>query len=207
MRVKICGLTRLEDAVLAENLGAWALGFIFYPKSVRHITRGAAREIVPQLKTPAIGVFVNQTAAALEIVKETPLRGLQLHGDETPDDCRHVRDNFGGLLIKAFRLRQTADLANIPAYHGLVDYILIDAAVEGHYGGSGVLADQSLAVAAKEFEIPVILAGGLNPGNAAAALHAVQPYAMDVASGVEAAPGIKDPEKMAALFAAAGGLT
>jgi len=207
MHVKICGLTRLEDALLAENLGAWALGFIFYPKSVRHVTRDAARTIVPQLKTPAIGVFVNQTAEALEIVKDTPLRGLQLHGDETPDDCRHVRDNFGGLLIKAFRLRETADLAKIPAYHGIVDYILIDAAVEGHYGGSGTLADQSLAIAAKEFEIPIILAGGLNPANAAAAIQAVRPYAIDLASGVEAAPSIKDPEKMKALFAAAGGLT
>ena len=206
MRVKICGLTRAEDALLAESLGAWALGFIFYAKSPRFIEPAAAKEIIARLQTPAIGVFVNQTAAALRIAAEVGLRGIQLHGDETLEEVKAARAVFNGFLIKAFRLKTEADLAAIADYKGLVDYILIDAAVDGHYGGSGLRADGSLASRAKEFGIPVILAGGLNAENAAAAIAAVQPYAIDLSSGVEATPRIKDHEKMKALFRAAGGL-
>lgn len=206
MRIKVCGLTRAEDALLAENLGAWALGFIFYPKSPRFVQKDRAAEIIAGLRVPAIGVFVNQTAEALEMARTIPLKGLQLHGDETPGDLKIAREEFGGLLIKALRPKAAGDLAAIAAYRGLADYILIDAAAEGQYGGSGRQADGALAQKAADFGIPVILAGGLNPANVAAAIEAAKPYAVDLSSGIEAAPGVKDPEKMKALFRAAGGI-
>ncbi len=198
-RVKICGLTRLEDAQQAQDLGAWALGFIFYPKSKRFVTAEAATAIIPKLTTQCFGVFVNQTDEALALAKSIPLSGLQLHGDETPDECRKARANFSGTLIKALRPKSREDLAVIAAYKGIVDYILLDAAADGHYGGSGATTDWQLAQDAKVYGVPVILAGGLNPDNIAAAAKAGADV-LDLSSGVEAAPGIKDPAKMKALF-------
>ena len=202
MRVKICGLTRAEDAAAAQSLGAWALGFIFYPKSKRFITADAAKSIIAALpQVQAIGVFVNQTQEAISIATDTGLKGLQLHGDETPDELRHARASFDGLLIKALRPKDDIDLGQIAAYKGIVDYILLDAAVGQEYGGTGHTGDWSLAQKAAGFCIPIILAGGLGPDNIAAAHTQTNPYALDLSSGVEASPGVKDHAKLQALFA------
>lgn len=207
MRVKICGLTRAEDARMAQELGAWALGFIFYPRSKRLITPAAAKPVIAALPSTAqpIGVFVNQTLEAVAAGNELGLKGLQLHGDETPEECRRVRDNFGGLLIKALRPEKDSDLDAIAAYKGIADYILLDAAVAGQYGGTGHTADWSLVEKAKSYGIPVILAGGIGPENITDAMKA-KPFACDLAGGVEASPGIKDPQKLQALFGALKGM-
>src|SRR5262249_37624390 len=109
MRIKICGLTREEDAKRAESFVPWALGFIFYPKSKRYIPPGPAEKIIETATRQAIGVFVNQPDAVAGIAMHTGLRGIQLHGDETPEDCARLRKKFDGLLIKAFRLENDAD--------------------------------------------------------------------------------------------------
>lgn len=205
MRVKICGLTRKEDAELAQELGAWALGFIFTPKSKRHITPESAAPIVASLQTPAIGVFVNQTNEAVEIADKIGLRGIQFHGDETPEECQKARAGFDGILIKALRPQNENDLAAIETYKGIVDYVLLDAAAGGQYGGTGHTGDWGIAAKAASFGIPVILAGGLDAHNINAACSQVRPYAADLASGVEASPGVKDPEKLKALFGAIKG--
>lgn len=205
MRVKICGLTRAEDALLAQELGAWALGFIFYPKSKRHITAQQAKPLIGTLTTQAIGVFVNQTDEALAIARDIPLKGLQLHGDETPQDCERARGAFSGLLIKALRPQNEEELAAIADYRGVVDYILLDAAHGGQYGGTGQAGDWGLAAKAAAFGVPVILAGGLDAANIRAAAERATPYAADLASGVEESPGVKDPEKLRALFGAIEG--
>ncbi len=202
MRVKICGLTRAEDAKAAQDLGAWALGFIFYPKSKRFITADAAKNIIASLPdAQPIGVFVNQTDEALLIAQDAGLKGIQLHGDETPDDLRRVRTAFSGTIVKALRPKTEADLQVIADYKGLADYILLDAAVGNEYGGTGHTGDWSLAQKAAAFGIPVIVAGGLGPDNIAAAHAQANPHALDLSSGVEAAPGIKDHAKLQALFA------
>jgi len=204
MKVKICGLTRLEDALYAQRQGAFALGFIFYPPSKRFITPEAAQRILTQLPADSqpVGVFVNQTDEAFAAARNLPLKGLQLHGDETPDDCRRLRDAFGGFIIKAFRIKNDADMEAIAAYEDAVDYILIDAAVDGAYGGTGRLANWELARRAADFKKPLILSGGITPDNVVKAARAVAPFAVDLAGGVESAPGIKSQDKIEQLFAA-----
>ena len=204
MKVKICGLTRLEDALCAHTQGAFALGFIFYPKSKRYITLDDAKNLLAQLPADAapVGVFVNQMDEAIGAVKNLPLKGIQLHGDETPDDCRRLRDAFGGFIIKAFRIKADADLEAVTAYEDVVDYILIDAAVDGAYGGTGQLANWDLARRATDFKKPLILSGGITPDNIVEATRAVAPFAVDLAGGVESAPGIKSHDKIKQLFEA-----
>jgi phosphoribosylanthranilate isomerase len=203
MRVKICGLTRAEDARLAKRLGAWALGFVF-AESPRRVTEEQAREIVSGLKDAlTVGVFVNQENAP-EIARRVNLKALQLHGDETPGDCFAAKSAFGGTVIKALRPAREEDLDAIAAYKGAVDYILIDAAAPGQYGGSGTAADWALAAKAGAFGTPVILAGGLNAENIAAAARAARPFALDLSSGAESAPGVKDARKLERIFAHEG---
>jgi phosphoribosylanthranilate isomerase len=199
VRIKICGLTRAEDAACAQAAGAWALGFIFYPKSKRFITPAAAAKIAPK-GAQTTGVFVNQMeeiATALDIF---PLTAVQLHGDETPDDAHALRGFFSGKVIKAFRLHTDADLPQIAAWKGIADYILIDAAVAGQYGGTGQTADWTLARCAKDFGIPLLLSGGIDAENIIAAQDATAPFGFDLAGGVEATPGIKDAGKIKTLF-------
>lgn len=198
-RIKICGLTRAEDAALAHAAGAWALGFIFYPKSKRYIMPAAAAAIAPT-EAQSVGVFVNQMQDIDAALKSFPLSAVQLHGDETPADARALRGTFGGIIIKAFRLQNIQDLAPITAWRDAADYILIDAAIAGQYGGTGHTADWTLATAAKDSGLPLILSGGIDAANIAAAQDAVKPFAFDLASGVESAPGIKDAAKIKALF-------
>ncbi len=208
MRVKICGLTRLDDARLAQDLGAWALGFIFYPKSKRYIKPDDAKIIISGLQPTAqpVGVFVNDTQEALGVAARIGLKGLQLHGDETPEECKMARAGFSGMLIKALRPEKESDLAKISAYKGIADYILIDAAAGGQYGGTGQTSDWGLAKRASGFGVPVILAGGLGPENIADAVKQVNPFATDLAGSVEQSPGIKAPEKLLALFTSLKGI-
>lgn len=198
-RIKICGLTRAEDAAAAQAAGAWALGFIFYPKSKRFITIDAAARVMPP-SAQNIGVFVNQMHNVETAIKSLPLAGVQLHGDETPNDARTLRSVFGGMIIKAFRLKTKDDVKAITAWHGVADYALVDAAVDGQYGGTGQTADWSLATTAKDTGLPLILSGGIDAQNILAAANAVQPFAFDLAGGVESAPGIKDAQKIKNLF-------
>jgi phosphoribosylanthranilate isomerase len=192
MRVKICGITRLEDALAADRLGADALGFNFWPGSKRYVTPAAAWEIVrrlPPLVTP-VGVFVNQPESEMiGIAKETGMRVLQLHGDESPVVC--ARLPFP--VVKAIRVDAVKALSALASYE--VAAFLLDTPSRG-YGGTGAPFDWSLAEGISEIA-PIVLAGGLTPENVARAIAAVKPYAVDVASGVESAPGVKDEGKMA----------
>jgi len=199
VRVKICGITRLEDALAAAELGADALGFNLWPGSPRFVRPEAAREIVARLPpfVAAVGVFVNQPPA--EVVRLAAAAGValvQLHGDEAPRDC----EGLGLRVIKAFRVAGEEDLAAIPAY-GSVAAVLLDSRSQG-FGGSGRAFDWELARRAAGPK-PLVLAGGLGPGNVAQAIRTVRPYAVDTASGVESSPGVKDREKMARFLGAA----
>ncbi len=202
-RIKICGITNVADALLAAELGANALGFIFYPKSPRAVTPDVARQIIAQLPplVLSVGVFVNEDAAiVLEVAEMVRLDWLQLHGEETPDYCRYLNRN----VIKAIRVQDRESLAQMSPYQRIVRAFLLDTYAPGQKGGTGQTFDWSLAKAAQQYG-PVILAGGLQPDNVAAAIAAAAPQAVDVASGVEAAPGKKDPEKLRAFFRAARG--
>lgn len=199
-RIKICGITNLEDAILAAELGAQALGFIFYEKSPRFVRPAVAQDIVAQLPplVLTVGVFVNAPLAEVEeIAAQVRLDWLQLHGEEPPDYCRQLRRN----LIKAVRLREAAALPPLAAYQGLVRAFLADTYQPGVAGGTGRTGDWGLATKVKDYG-PLILAGGLTPENVAAAIRQVQPWAVDVASGVESAPGRKDPVRLRAFFRA-----
>lgn len=201
VRVKICGMTNRDDALLAAELGADALGFIFYPKSPRAITPEAAREIIRRLPpfVLTVGVFVDEEPARVEeIAAFTGLDWLQLHGAESPEYCRAM----GRRVIKGFRIKGEESLALLAPYHGAVQAFLLDTYRPGTPGGTGQTFDWELARRAKEFG-PIILAGGLTPDNVAEAIHTVRPAAVDVASGVEAAPGKKDPNNLKAFMEAA----
>ena len=197
-RVKICGVTRLEDALAAARLGADALGFNFWPGSKRFLAPAAARAIVdrlPPFVTP-VGVFVNQPEEAIRrAAEESGVRVLQLHGDEPPELCARLPLP----VVKAVRVAAAPSLATLQAYR--VAAFLLDSPSAG-FGGSGATFDWSLAEGVAGLG-PLILAGGLTPDNVAAAVRRVRPYAVDVASGVESAPGVKDAVRMARFIAAA----
>lgn len=204
MRIKICGLTRLADAQLALDLGAWALGFVFYAPSPRAIGSQEAAQIVAALPAEAlsVGVFVNASAPEINaIAAQVGLSYVQLHGNETPADCLAIERP----VIKALRLRQAADLQTAFSYadcHAL----LIDAAVPGQWGGSGQVADWDLACQlvqqnqAANPQQAVLLAGGLGPDNLEVAFSQVQPWGLDLSSGVELSPGLKDPQRLQQVF-------
>jgi phosphoribosylanthranilate isomerase len=201
-KVKVCGITRLEDAELAISLGAWALGFILWPSSKRNVDPGVAAGIIRQVrrKVETVGVFVNQPLD--EIADRVDILGLthvQLHGDEGPSFCSAVVQRTGAKVIKAVRIGHAADLRDLERFH--TDYHLLDTSEAGLYGGTGKTWDWKL-VANRRNKIPLILSGGLNADNVADGIAAVQPWGVDVASGVEASPGIKDPAKLEAFFAA-----
>jgi phosphoribosylanthranilate isomerase len=196
-RIKICGLTRPEDVLAAVRAGADAIGFVFYPHSPRFVSFERAAELAALLPpfVTAVGLFVNASAdfvgAALERV---PLQLLQFHGDESDAECaRHGRP-----WIKAARMRPGVDLVEFAVSHPGARGILVDAFVEG-YGGGGATFDWSLIPAG--FDRPLILSGGLDPDNVAAAVRRLRPWAVDVSSGVESAKGIKDAARIAAFVA------
>ncbi|MBF0272443.1 MAG: phosphoribosylanthranilate isomerase [Magnetococcales bacterium] len=192
-RVKICGITRVEDALAAVAAGADALGFVFYPPSKRHITPEATARILKRLP-PFItitGLFVNASREEIHTTAAVcRLDVIQLHGDESPEACR----GLPGRVIKAVRVGEAADLTGLERFP--VQGLLLDAKVADHYGGSGCVFDWSL-IAGYRSPVPLILAGGLNPENVFQAVRQVAPYAVDVSSGVESAPGIKNHDAMA----------
>jgi phosphoribosylanthranilate isomerase len=192
IKIKICGITSLEDALAAADAGADALGFNFYKKSPRCIEPSKAAEIIAQLPPFIIpvGLFVNEREEKIrEIQHLTCLQAVQFHGDESPEFCQR----FGERVIKAFQVRNKESLKNMAHYH--VGAFLLDSYKDGERGGTGETFDWHLAVVAKTFG-RVILAGGLTPENVAEAVRLVQPYAVDVASGVEKEKGIKDHARM-----------
>ncbi|MDD3800891.1 MAG: phosphoribosylanthranilate isomerase [Desulfuromonas thiophila] len=187
-RVKVCGITRLEDAHAAIAAGADALGFVFYPASPRALSCAAAAAICRQLPpfVARVGLFVNAPAALIHgTIQACGLDTVQLHGDETPDQCRIA----GVKRIKALRLRTRADLAGWQDYP--VDAWLVDAWSATAYGGTGERGRWDLA-AELAGQCPLILAGGLTPETVVEAVRQVRPFAVDVSSGVESAPGIKE---------------
>jgi phosphoribosylanthranilate isomerase len=197
--VKICGITRVQDALDAAALGASAIGLVFWPQSPRAIAPAVARAIVealPPLVTP-VGVFVDQLEAEVErIAAEVRLGAVQLHGVETPEYCGRMPRP----VIKAFGVDGTFDESALERYPPGVT-VLLDAKDEARHGGTGRPIDWTVAarVAASR---RVVLAGGLQADNVEAAIRAVRPFAIDISSGVERKPGVKDPDKMKALFEA-----
>jgi phosphoribosylanthranilate isomerase len=203
VRIKICGITNLDDALLAAELGADALGFIFYPKSPRYVAPEAARAIIAQLPplVTSVGVWVDEAAAVVqELAARVGLDWLQVHGQESPEYCR----SLGRRVIKGFRIQDAGSLSELKPFQGAVQALLLDTYKKGQVGGTGEVFDWRLAREAREYG-PIILAGGLTPENVAQAIAAAQPQAVDTASGTEAAPGKKDPAKLKAFFRAVRG--
>jgi phosphoribosylanthranilate isomerase len=210
-RVKICGITNLADAELAAGLGAWALGMIFYEGSPRSCSQAEAQLIAAALRrrVELCGVFVN--APLEEIVRTGEQLGLtliQLHGDEGPSFCSEVRRRTGARVIKAAQVSGSGELRDLERFH--VDFHLLDAhakasARRGLRGGTGETFDWEL-LRERRSKVPLILSGGLRAENLAAAVAAAHPYALDSASGTEAAPGRKDPDRLRAFFDALEGV-
>lgn len=189
VRVKICGITNLEDAEAAVRYGATALGFVFAP-SPRRISPEKARQIVNELPPfiQTVGVFVDEDLATVRnIAGHCRLNLTQLHGEESPDYCHQLMP----YAIKVVRMKDAGSVSRIRAYRGRVRAILSDTYVKDTMGGTGKCFDWGLAVEAQEFGIPLILSGGLNPQNIENAILKVRPYAVDVSSSVEEYPGKK----------------
>ena len=200
VKIKICGITNLEDALLAAELGADALGFIFFPQSPRKVAPETAREIIAQLPpfVASVGVFVDEAAAVVQdLAASLGLDWVQLHGQESPEYCR----NLGRRVIKGFRIKDENSLRELEPYRDAVQAFLLDTYKKGQVGGTGEVFDWYLAREAKKFG-QIILAGGLTPENVAQAIAAARPQAVDAASGTEAEPGRKDPAKLRAFFRA-----
>ena len=219
LRVKICGITNLEQGRAIANLGATALGFILVPSSPRYISPTQLASIIPYLPAPvetilrpnakailrpnakAIGVFADSSLEEIsQIVRSTGLNAVQLHGQETPEYCRALRQQLPTVeLIKALRIRSAKDLANTINYETVVDTLLLDAYHPQLLGGTGHTLDWSML---QNFTptCPWFLAGGLNPDNILEALSKLNPDGIDLSSGVELAPGNKDLSKVEKLF-------
>ena len=205
IKIKICGITNLEDALLATGLGADALGFIFYPKSPRYVAPAAAREIIAHLPpfVVSVGVFVDEGAHMVrELAAQVGLDWIQVHGQESPDYCR----SLGRRVIKGFRIKDASSLKDLEPFQGAVQAFLLDTYKKGQVGGTGETFDWELARQAKQYG-QIVLAGGLTPDNVAQAIKVAQPQAVDTASGTEGAPGKKDPEKLRAFFSALRGIS
>jgi phosphoribosylanthranilate isomerase len=200
VRVKICGITRLQDLHAACDAGADALGFVFYEKSPRHLSIASAAALLRELPpfVQSVGLFVNAEPAFIEsVLQAVPLDLLQFHGDETPADCAR----FGRPYIKAVRVNRETDLLKCAADFDAACGLLLDAWVPGVPGGTGERFDWTLIPT--NLPKPVILSGGLTPDNVAEALERVRPWAVDVSSGVEVSKGIKDAHKIAQFIAKA----
>ncbi len=193
-RIKICGITRVDDAHAAAYGGADAIGLVFHEKSPRYVTVQQAARLARALPpfVTVVGLFVDVSADYVRaVLEEVPLDLLQFHGEETPDFCA----SFGRPYIKAIRVRAGVDLVHCASAYASAQGLLLDAWVEGVPGGTGHAFDWGLIP--HDLPLPVILSGGLNPGNVQEAIRAVRPYAVDVSSGVEESKGIKDAAKIA----------
>jgi phosphoribosylanthranilate isomerase len=199
-QVKICGVTNVADGLVAAEAGADLIGLMFYEQSPRHVTLARAAEISRALPRFLIrvGVFVNPSPdLVVQAISECQLTMLQFHGDEPSDFCTH----FGLMSVKAIRVRDESSLQLLENYR--TDAFLLDAHSQKGLGGTGEQFNWDLAVKAQAFGRPIFIAGGLTPENVAAAVQTVYPFGVDVSSGVESAPGIKDPAKVRAFIAAA----
>jgi phosphoribosylanthranilate isomerase len=210
-KVKVCGITNLDDAEMAVELGAWTLGMIFFEGSPRSCSLAEAERIVATLRrrVELCGVFVN---APLDEVVHTSedlgLTMLQLHGDEGPSYCAEATRRNGARVIKAAQVSGPGDVRDLERFH--VDFHLLDARAteserRGLRGGTGETFDWTL-LSARRSKVPLILSGGLSPQNVGEAIAVAHPYAVDTASGTESAPGHKDPQKLRAFFDAAAGI-
>jgi phosphoribosylanthranilate isomerase len=200
VKVKICGITSVADGQAAAAAGADMIGLMFYERSPRHLSLAAAAEIARALPpfVVKVGVFVNPPAdLVLRAIGECGVSLLQFHGEETPEFCTQ----FGAMSMKAFRVRDAGSLAALPRYQ--TDAWLLDAFSPDAHGGTGAKFNWDLAIEAMELGRPIFLAGGLTPENVAEAVRTVQPYGVDVSSGVESAPGKKDHAKVRAFVQAA----
>lgn len=195
--VKICGIARVEDALAAARAGAHAIGLVFYRPSPRNVAPRVARDIIRALPPfiTAVGLFVDATEEEVRaVIAVAPVGLLQFHGSESPAFCRQ----FGLPYIKAVRVRPGADLLQYARDYHDAKALLLDAFVEGTHGGTGQSFDWSLIP--RTLPLPVVLSGGLDAGNVTGAIQQVRPWAVDVSSGVEAAPGVKDAAKIAAFM-------
>ncbi len=197
-RIKICGTTNLDDALIAVEAGADALGFIFVPNTPRYLHPDEAAKIIEELPPfiTTVGLFVNAEQKEIDtIANNCSLDAIQLHGEEPPELCVTLNRR----VVKAFRVKDESSLSRLHDYH--VRAYLLDTYVKGTMGGTGKVFDWNLAVKAKQYG-RIILAGGLNPDNIASAILQVRPYGVDVSSGVEVSPGRKDPAKIKAFIGA-----
>ena len=193
VKVKICGITNIEDAISAVELGADALGFVFYPKSSRCVDKEDARKIIRSLPpfVAKVGVFVDEKEDVVrEIQSYCGLTAVQFHGDESSEYCARFCN-----VIKAFRVRGKSSLLHVREYEPYVSSVLFDTYKEGVAGGTGDVFDLGV-LRCVSFGKPVVLSGGMDVGNVGSAIAAVRPYAVDCSSGVESAPGRKDHDKM-----------
>ncbi len=200
VKVKICGVTTIDDAQVAVQAGAYGVGLMFYSGSPRHISVDVAQEIAESLPPSVlrVGVFVDPNPSDIfAAIQLCGLNLLQFHGNETPQFCQQ----FGVMTMKAFRMRNAGSLDPLATFSA--DAFLLDSYVPDKAGGTGETFNWDLAVEAKKFGRPIFLAGGLTPENVADAIRAVQPFGVDVSSGVEFSPGRKNPEKVRAFIAAA----
>jgi phosphoribosylanthranilate isomerase len=200
VKVKICGITSAADALAAADAGADALGFMFYPPSPRAVALEQAAAIIRELPpfVAKVGVFVNASESDVRrAIEISGIDTLQFHGEETPDFCRLFRLK----VIKAFRVQNAASLESAPLYHS--ETWLLDSYVAGQPGGTGARFDWEFAVAVVKKGGRILLAGGLTPENVAEAVRQVRPFGLDVSSGVEKAPGVKDAAKVRAFIEAA----
>lgn len=196
-RIKICGITRVEDALAAARGGADAIGLVFYEKSPRYVTVQQAARLARSLPPfiTVVGLFVNASADYVHaVLEEVPLDLLQFHGEEEPEFCAY----FNRPYLKAIRVRNGLDLLQCASGYAGAQGLLLDAWVEGVPGGTGASFDWELIP--RGLPLPVILSGGLHAGNVAQAIATVRPYAVDVSSGVEVQKGIKDEAKIAAFI-------
>ncbi|MGZ8226704.1 MAG: phosphoribosylanthranilate isomerase [Methylococcaceae bacterium] len=196
-RVKICGFTRVEDAVYAARSGVDAIGLVFYPPSPRHVEIEQAVKIVNALPafTSVVALFVDEQEARIhEVIEQVAIDCLQFHGDETAEQCRLYNKRY----IKALRMQDGIDCSALAQEYHDATGLLLDAYHPGAKGGTGSRFNWDLIP--KQCDLPIILAGGLDVDNARRAVQTVRPYALDVSSGVEAGKGIKDAQKMAAFI-------
>lgn len=197
VRVKICGITRVEDVIAAVKLGADAIGFVFWPNSARYVTPEQAARIAAKIPAfiQAVGVYVDPEPAWVEeTAAAAQLSLLQFHGDEAPEAC----GQFFLPYIKAIRVKNDVDLLQYANRYSTAKGLLLDTYTAGTPGGTGHVFDWDLVP--HHLPLPVILSGGLNPENVAHAIKQVRPWAVDVSSGVEAAKGIKDEQKISAFM-------
>ena len=193
VRTKICGITRVEDALVAAQAGVDAIGLVFYAKSPRAVTVAQAGQIIAALPpfVSTVGLFVNASREEVEaVLAKLPLDILQFHGDETPADC----EGFARPYYRALRMQPGVDIAQLSAQYASAQGVLLDAWVPGLHGGTGERFDWDRIP--QHLAKPLILAGGLNADNVTQAIEQVQPWAVDISGGVESSPGIKDADKM-----------